>query len=138
MKNKKTFYNPKIVLVGILVSLLFASNSYSGSSKPTKFAIPHITQEQFDDFAKTNKTVFIGFHTDWCGSCRAQHKSLASLQQDYKNVFMLNWDERKQFNIPAPAARTTIVAYREGKIIDQLIGSNGLDAIKNFLSKNSQ
>jgi len=121
-----------------LLILLMSSYTYAGSSTPKTFNISHITQEQFDDFAKTNKTVFIGFHTDWCGSCRAQHKSLASLQQDYTNVFMLNWDERKQFNIPAPAARTTIVAYKEGKIIDQLIGSNDLDAINNFLSKNSK
>ena len=122
------------ITYSFLILCILASINASAESS----SIPEITQQQFDQLKLSNETVFIAFHTSWCSGCRAQHKSLSALLPHYKgqaNVYMLNWDNRADFNIPSPLQRTTIVVYKKGEIVDQLIGTNRKNVIQQLIDK---
>ncbi|MDA7704991.1 thioredoxin family protein [Rickettsiales bacterium] len=127
----------KIIVPVILFFSLTAFFGFGKSKEPLKNT--QITQEQFDELKNTNEPLFIGFNATWCGQCRKQDAALFEIKDNYQNkakIFWMNWDKRKEYNISYPKQRTTIVFYKKGQIIDQLIGENNKDKIQEFLDKN--
>jgi thioredoxin 1 len=99
-----------------------------------------VTDTNFDSEV-TNKsgTVLVDFWAEWCGPCRAlgpKLEEIASEMASKVTVAKVNVDEN-----PTTAAKfgvrsiPTMILFKDGRAVDQLVGNLPKDAILEAISK---
>ncbi|MAF13757.1 MAG: thioredoxin [Parcubacteria group bacterium] len=100
-----------------------------------------LTDENFDNEVLSSKVpVLVDFWAPWCGPCKMQSPILEQLADDYKDkkvkIAKLNVDEASRsaskyqvMSIP------TLILFKDGKPVDQMIGVQDKDALIEKLNK---
>ncbi len=92
----------------------------------------------FDEIINDENLTIIDFSATWCMHCRTLTPILERISDklDDVNFFQVDIDENEEvakryriFSVP------TLVAFREGKMIDSLVGICPTDEIMDFVNK---
>lgn len=96
-----------------------------------------LTDNSFDEFAKSNRFAVIDFWASWCGPCRMMAPILDRLASEYKGKIAfgkLNVDENpstsSQFGI---MSIPTLLVLNNGQVIDRIVGAHPAQALKTKL-----
>jgi thioredoxin 1 len=88
-----------------------------------------------------DKLIVVDFYADWCGPCRLTSPIIDELANEFKQVkfVKINVDENPQlanqysvFSIP------TFLLFKNGEIVDQLIGAAGKERFISLINKHIQ
>ncbi len=100
----------------------------------------HLSDQSFDtEVVKSSIPVLIDFWAPWCGPCRMLAPIIDELAKEYDGkvkVAKINTDEN-----PAVAAKykisaiPTLLIFRGGQVVDQLVGVHPKPEIKTLLEK---
>ena len=99
-----------------------------------------VTDSSFEkEVLDADKPVLVDFWAEWCGPCRMLAPVLDQLAKDYDGrvrVGKLNVDEHSSIatrygvmSIP------TLLLFKEGKVVEQYIGSTSRDNLAKILDK---
>lgn len=103
-------------------------------------AMIHVSDENFDqEVLKADKPSIVDFWAPWCGPCRALSPMVEELAVTYKGrikVAKLNIDDS-----PLTAEKLgvrsipTLMLFKDGKLLDTLIGLVPKDKLEDFAKK---
>lgn len=98
-----------------------------------------VTDSGFDGFAKTYKVAVVDCWAPWCGPCRMIAPIIESLSKELQGKVAfgkLNTDENQmtamRHNI---AAIPTLLIFREGRLVDRIVGALPKEQILRKLQK---
>lgn len=93
-----------------------------------------LTDEDFDTQVKERRLVLVDFWAEWCGPCRMIAPTLEELATEYKGrvtVGKVNVDEnRKVATKFGVRSIPTLLFFRDGARVDQVVGAHPKTAIK--------
>ena len=100
----------------------------------------HINEGTFDaEVLKSGQPALVDFWAPWCGPCRASAPVLDELAEEYKGkvkVAKINVDEnRKLAGDHGVMSIPTMILFKDGKIVDKLIGLVPKDRLKALMDK---
>ena len=102
--------------------------------------LKNITDASFEsDVLNSQKPCIVDFWADWCGPCKMIAPVFAELAGQYKNkinFYKMNVDENSQ--TPAKfgiRGIPTMIVFKGGKILDQIVGAVPKDHIAQLLDK---
>lgn len=98
------------------------------------------SDENFDaEVLKHNGPVLVDFWAEWCGPCKALAPVLDGLAEEYNGrlkVVKVNVDDSP--NAPQTykvRGIPTLIVFKNGAAVDQLVGNQPKDAIKSVIEK---
>ena len=87
----------------------------------------HVTDDDFDKVVRENRYVVVDFWAEWCRPCHAIAPTIDELAKRYagKVVFAkINSDEnQKKFQEYGVMGIPTLLFFKDGKLVDQVIGA---------------
>jgi len=103
----------------------------------------YVTAATDDNFAeevlKSSKPVMVDFWAPWCGPCKAIGPIVEELAEQFKDsikVMKLNVDDSQKtainFNV---RSIPSIILFKDGKVLDTLIGLVPKERLENFVKK---
>jgi len=100
----------------------------------------HISEGTFDtEVLKSTQPALVDFWAPWCGPCRAIAPILDELAEEYKGkvkVAKINVDEnRKLAGDHGVMSIPTMILFKDGKVVDKLIGLVPKDRLKALMDK---
>ena len=118
-------------------ALPFAGNAFAD----TKYQI--YTEEKFNELQAAGKAVMLDFYAEWCGTCRAQDRTVGVLQREFPNllnvtILRVDWDQVaggplvKALKIPR---RSTLVVFKGENEVARLVAVTSKAAIKEMMEK---
>lgn len=82
--------------------------------------------------------ILLDFWAEWCGPCQAMMPTLAELEKSGTKVGKVNVDEQgelaAQFRV---MSIPTLVLFKDGKAVEQLIGGQPLETLKALVAKHA-
>jgi thioredoxin 1 len=99
-----------------------------------------VTVAEFDNIVlQSNIPVLVDFWAVWCGPCRAIAPSLDAIATEFAGkatIVKVNVDEESEiaqrYNVQSIP---TLAIFKEGKLVDQLVGAHPKQAISDKLSQ---
>ncbi|ANV98079.1 thioredoxin [Helicobacter enhydrae] len=95
-----------------------------------------LTKENFAEHTESG-VALVDFWAPWCGPCRMLSPVIDKLADEYESkarICKVNTDEQEelsaQFGI---RSIPTILFFKDGKVVDQMVGANSEQAIKDKL-----
>lgn len=134
-----------VVLAGVGLANLVGVNGFVSSAllkKPKAVTTKKITEADLFDIQRqcSGETVFVKFYADWCEPCRATKPSFDRLSSEVAASFYeMDVDtlrNSKNELIRSVQFIPTIVALRNGKEIDRVVGGQTYEQLKKFVDKN--
>ena len=93
------------------------------------------------DVLNSDKPTLVDFWAEWCGPCKALGPKLEELSDemnDKVNIVKMNVDENRDTpqkygvrGIP------TMILFKGGEVVDQIVGNHPKEAIAELIEKNS-
>lgn len=105
-------------------------------------ATTKITDTSFEqDVLKSSGLTLVDFWAEWCGPCRALGPKLEEISDEHSDkvtVAKINIDD----NPEAPAKYQvrgipTMILFKNGEVVEQLVGNYSKEAIVDAISKHS-
>ena len=98
------------------------------------------TDDNFEsEVLKSDKPVLIDFWAPWCGPCKAIGpvvEELAEKFQDSVKIMKLNVDENQKTAVNyGVRSIPTLILFKEGKVLDTLIGLVPKEKLEDFVKK---
>jgi thioredoxin 1 len=98
------------------------------------------TDDNFEaEVLKCSKPVLVDFWAPWCGPCKAVGPFVEELAQQFKDsikVMKLNVDDSQKTALNyGVRSIPTIILFKDGKILDTLIGLVPKEKLENFITK---
>ena len=100
----------------------------------------HVNDNNFDEeILKSERPVLVDFWAPWCGPCKTIGPIIEDLAEEYRGrakVTKLNVDDN-----PNKAAAygiksiPTIIIFKDGKVLDTIVGMVSKDRLKEFLNR---
>ncbi len=97
-----------------------------------------VYQAQSAAEVKTNPASLIIIKADWCSTCKIQKEALGKLLPSYKNlkVYVVDFDKQKDvLHTLGVNVQSTLIAYKNGKEVDRVVGETRADALQKILDK---
>ncbi len=102
-------------------------------------SVSFLTDSDFKDFVEKNEVVLVDFYADWCGPCQIVKPILEELSQELEGKAKfgkIDVDRNKErameygiMSIP------TLLIFKDGKLVDRLVGAMPKEMIKERLEK---
>lgn len=99
----------------------------------------HLTKDNFEEkVLKSDKTVLVDFWAEWCSPCKMMGPVFEEASEECTDIVFgkINVDEEneiareyKVMNIP------TIMAFKNGEMVDKVIGVQSKEALLDFAKK---
>ncbi|MCS7130327.1 MAG: thioredoxin [Archaeoglobaceae archaeon] len=120
-----------------LEELMKMSEKAKTQNEPIK-----LNSENFDEVMKKNENVVVDFWAEWCMPCRYIAPIIEELAKEYsgKVVFgKLNVDENQSVAVRfGISAIPTLIFFKNGKAMDQIVGAMPKKEIKRWIDTNIQ
>lgn len=99
-----------------------------------------ITDSNFEELVmKSNKPVLVDFWAEWCGPCKALSPKLDEMSASWAGkVKFVKMDVDSNQQVPSQfgiRGIPTLIVFKGGKMVDQLVGNQPKDVIEKLLSK---
>jgi thioredoxin 1 len=103
-------------------------------------SVIHVNEGTFDtEVLNSDKPALVDFWAPWCGPCRAIAPVLEELANEYKGkvtVAKVNVDEnRKLAGNHGVMSIPTMILFKNGKVMDKLIGLVPKERVKELMDK---
>lgn len=100
------------------------------------------TDTSFDkDVLQNSGLVMVDFWAEWCGPCRALAPKIEEVSTEFStkvSTFKINIDENPE---TAPKFHIrgipTVIFFKNGQMVDQVVGNQGKDAYINVIERHS-
>jgi thioredoxin 1 len=101
------------------------------------------TDQNFaQEIEQSKDLVLVDFFAEWCGPCRVMGPIIEELAEEFKGkegikIGKLNIDESSEtaqkYNV---MSIPTLILFKDGQKIEQLVGLQDKDSLKDLISKN--
>ncbi len=103
--------------------------------------LPDATDANFEnDVLKSDQLTLVDFWAEWCGPCRLLGPTIETVAGKFSDkikVFKMNVDDNPdtpaKFNI---RGIPTVIFFKNGEVVDQMVGNQPEDAIVQLVEKN--
>ena len=102
--------------------------------------IKNLTDETFDaDLASSKEPVLVDFWAPWCAPCRMVAPVLESISEEYAGrlrIAKVNVDDNPRVAASFRVSSIpTLILFREGKVVDLIIGAQPRSSIQTIIDK---
>ena len=99
-----------------------------------------ISENDFEDVViKSDTPVLVDFWAEWCGPCKALGPKLEALSKEYEGkvkFVKVNVDQNRDSAIKyGVRGIPTIILFKNGDVVDQLVGDHASGTLKEFIDK---
>lgn len=103
-------------------------------------ALVHVGDSNFDEeILKDEKPALVDFWAPWCGPCKAIGPTVEALAEQYRDrlkVAKVNIDDNpKTAQTYGVMSIPTLVLFKEGKVLDTLVGLVPKERLEAFIRK---
>jgi len=120
-----------------LKELMKMAETKASPSEPVK-----LDSKNFEEFTKKNENAVVDFWAEWCMPCRYIAPIIEELAKEYagKVAFgKLNVDENQSIAVRfGISAIPTLIFFKNGKAMDQIVGAMPKKEIKRWIEANLQ
>jgi thioredoxin 1 len=104
--------------------------------------LKHFEESTFDeDVLQSSSAVLVDFHADWCGPCKMMAPVIDQIAADYEGrltVGKLDVDAAQGIAMRyGIMGIPTLGFFRDGQLVDRLVGYPGPGGVKAFVEKNA-
>lgn len=99
-----------------------------------------VNGNNFQEILQENENVVVDFWAEWCGPCKLVGPVIDELAKEYSDKVTfakLNTDENQELAASyGISAIPTVIFFKNGKPMDQIVGAFPKSEMKNWIDKN--